>query len=128
MSNPVSRDPRKQEAFLVNERIRGGTGGELADLDQGLATGSPELFKTMICDKATQTSTECGSKSGIAVSLIEGMIAMSRILFMMDLSPVEVQEALKDLKDTYELKMLLTLETESAHGRMHDQGWRECDK
>ena len=108
--------------FLLNERLR--IGGKSSDLDQDLASRKPEIFKEIVCANSTQTSTECRSVTGIAVSLIEGIIATSRVLWMMDLSSGEVQEALKDLKGTYELEMLMTSETESPMGRMHDEEWR----
>lgn len=113
----------KKNIFLPNERLR--VCGEFADLDQDLAADAPEIFKQVVCRNSVQTFTECKSAVGIAVSLIDGMIATSRILWMMDLSSKEVQEALKDLKDTYELEMLLTSETESPQGRMHDEKARE---
>lgn len=110
------------DRFLLNERLR--VGGDLSDLDQELATRDPECFKETNCANSTQTYTECGSRIGIAVALIEGMIATSRVIWMMDLSSKEVQEALKDLKDTYELNMLVTAETEAPQGRMRDEQWR----
>lgn len=99
--------------------------GEIADLDQRLATRTPKIFDELVCANATQTYTECNSRIGIAVALIEGMTASARVLWMMDLSSREVQEALKDLKDTYELRMLVTSETEAPQGRMHDEEWRK---
>jgi hypothetical protein len=112
-----------QGNFLLNEKLR--LDGKLADLDQNLATKSPEHFKKLRCSDSVQTFTECASKTGIAVSLIEGIIATSRVLWMMDLSSPEIQEALKDLKDTYELQTIMTLETESPQGRMNDEEWRK---
>lgn len=109
--------------FLLNEHLR--ITGELEESKQDLASNVPEVFKEI---SAVQTYTECSSKVGIAVSLIDGIIATSRILWMMDLSSKEVQEALKDLKDVYELEMLLTLKTESPQGRRHDEPWRSSDK
>lgn len=116
---------KPKDNFLLNERLR--VCGELADADQSLASCAPEAFKELVCGKSTQTFTECNSKIGIAVALIEGMIATSRVIWMMDLSSKEVQEVLKDLKDTYELNMLLTSETESPQGRMRDEEWRNRD-
>lgn len=103
--------------FLLNERLR--INETISEMDQVLSRDQPEIFNS-----ATQTYTECSSVTGIAVSLIDGIIATVRILWMMDLSSVEVQEALKDLKDNYELSMLQSLETESPQGRMHDPEWR----
>lgn len=110
------------EKFLINERLR--VGGDFFDLNQALATTSPGIFKEELVASAVQTHTECGSRVGIAVSLVEAIIAISRILWMMDLSSPEVQEALKDLRDTYELTMLVTLETKAPQGRMTDIEWR----
>lgn len=118
----VQDEMKDKEKFLINKRLR--VGGESSELNQDLASHAPEIFKETICASSVQTSTECGSNIGIAVSLIEGIIATSRVLWMMDLSSFEVQEALKDLKDNYELAMLMTSETEAPQGRMHDQEWR----
>lgn len=114
---------KSKDNFLLNERLR--VGGELADLDQDLASRAPETFKEVVCANSIQTFTECNSKVGITVALIEGMIATSRVIWMMDLSSKEVQEALKDLNDVYELKMLITSETEAPQGRMRDEEWRK---
>ena len=108
--------------FLLNEHLR--LHGDLSERDQDLARRSPQIFDELFRRTASQTATECCSAIGIAVSLIEGMIATSRILWMMDLSSPEIQEALKDLKDTYELQNLVTLETENPQGRMIDEEWR----
>ena len=106
------------EPFLLNERLR--LCGGMADQEQIFAASVPEIHKGTHCPNSTQTVTVCRSAVGIAVSLIEGIIATSRVLWMMNLSSVEVQEALKDMKGTYELEMLMTSETESPQGRMHD--------
>ena len=118
MSTVKSRD-----VFLPNERLR--IHGEFSDSDQKLATGAPAVFTEKVCAGSAQTFTECASKIGIAVPLIEGIIAISRVLWMMDLSSKEVQEALKDLKGTYELEMLMISETEAPQGRIHDEEWRK---
>jgi hypothetical protein len=111
--------------FLLNERLR--VCGGSSEIDQELASRAPEIFKDVVCRNSVHTFTECASMTGIAVSLIEGMIATSRILWMMDLSSKEIQEALKDLKDTYELEMLTASETEYPQGRMHDEEFRASD-
>jgi hypothetical protein len=112
--------------FLLNERLR--LGGEMADQEQIFAVKAPEIYRETCCPTSTQTYTVCSSAVGIAVSLIEGIMATSRVLWMMNLSSVEVQEALKDMKGTYELKMLLASETEFPQGRMHDAEWRGSGK
>lgn len=109
--------------FLLNEKLR--VNGEIAELDQRMATDAPGTFKDLVCANSAQISTECGSIVGITVALIEGIIATLRIIWMMDLSSKEVQESLKDLEDSYELKMLITSETEAPQGRMHDEEWRK---
>lgn len=114
------------EPFLLNERLR--LYGGVADQEQIFAVMAPESYRETCCPTATQTVTVCGSTVGIAVSLIEGIIATSRVLWMMNLSSTEVQEALKDMKGTYELEMLMTSETESPQGRMHDAEWRGSGK
>jgi len=102
-------------SMFPNERLR----CEVADIDQMLASDAPDLFQSIICANAAQTSTQCNSAIGIAVSLIDGMIATSRVLFMMDLSSPEIQEALKDLSHVHELRMLLTSEAAAPQGRIH---------
>lgn len=111
------------DQFLLNERLR--IGGDFADNSQETASTSSAIFKKVDCGNSVQTFTECASKIGIAVALIEGIIATSRILWMMDLSSLEVQEALKDLSGTYELGALMALETEQPQGRMRDEEWRK---
>ena len=43
-------------------------------------------------------STDCRTDVGVTVGLIDGMIAMARVLSKSDLSSPEVVEALKDLR------------------------------
>ncbi len=103
--------------FLLNERL---SNGEMAEVHQKMLSRHGRHVDEFLPNNTTvQTFTECGSKIGIAVSLIEGMIATSRILWMMDLSPMEIQEALKDLSGTYELRMLMTFAADSPQGRIH---------
>lgn len=102
------------KSMFPNERLR----DKIAEIDQRLTSDAPDLFQSIICANAAQTSTQCASAIGIAVSLIDGMIATSRVLFMMDLSSPEIQEALKDLSDVHELRMLLTSEAAAPQGRM----------
>lgn len=118
----MSKQTLKQK-FLLNERMR--VSGDIADLNQEFASSAPGGFREMLGSEPVQIFTECASKTGIAVSLIEGIIAMSRILWMMDLSSKEVQEALKDLESTYELKNLMASETGAPQGRIYDEEWRK---
>lgn len=53
------------------------------------------------------THTDCRSPVGITVGLIDGMIAMARVLRSSDLSAPEVQEALKDLTSDEDVKFLM---------------------
>src|SRR5581483_11577806 len=112
----------RNNSLLLNEHLR--VGGDMADLEQEFASNSPETFQSVVCADAVQTGTECSSKIGIAVSLIDAMIAIARVLWLMYLSSREVQDALKDLKDNYELSGLITQETKSPQGRLHDEVWR----
>ena len=101
-------------SMFPNEHLR----DKFADIDQMLDSDATDLFQSIICANAIQTSTQCESAIGIAVSLIDGMIATSRILFMMDLSSPEIQEALKDLSGVHELRMLMALHTAAPQGRI----------
>jgi hypothetical protein len=49
-------------------------------------------------NKQVVTSTDCRSGVGVTVGLIDGIIAMARVLRKSDLSSDEVKEALKDLR------------------------------
>lgn len=100
--------------LFPNQHLR----GTLCDLDQELLSKVPSA-RHVVTDSAVQTFTACGSGIGIAVSLIEGIIATSRILEMMDLSPQKIQEALKDLRDCHFLLALTALDTEAPQGRIH---------
>lgn len=100
--------------LFPNQHLR----GTLCDLDQELLSKVPSA-RHVVTDSAVQTFTACSSGIGIAASLIEGIIATSRILEMMDLSSREVQEALKDLRDCHPLKALTTLDIEAPQGRIH---------
>lgn len=44
-----------------------------------------------------ETETNCRSETGVTVSLIDGIIAICRVLNKRDLSAIEVHEAIKDL-------------------------------
>ena len=52
-------------------------------------------------------STDCRSEVGITVGLIDTIITASRVLKERDLSDSEVQEALKDLREDWDMKSLL---------------------
>ncbi len=113
------------QPMFPNERLR--PSGDFVELGQKMASSNPEMFKKAYCANAVQTTTDCASAVGIAVSLIEGIIATTRVLFMMNLGAPEIQEALKDLKDTYELGALIAMETEQPQGRLLDLEWRNRD-
>lgn len=88
----------------------------MADLDQSLASNLPDVFRKIT--GGVQTATECASSIGVIVSLIDGIIAQSRVLWGLDLSSFEAQEALKDMASTSELKMLMATELEYPAGRI----------
>lgn len=92
-------------------------GEKFAELTQALARDLPQEWGSKHKNAVT-TRTECASSIGIAVSLIEGMMATARVLCRMDLSPIEVQEGLKDLRDCLELKSLVATWHESSQGRI----------
>lgn len=53
------------------------------------------------------TTTDCREPIGITVGLIDGLIAIARVLRHRDLSPIEVQEALRDLQSDEDIAYLL---------------------
>jgi hypothetical protein len=57
----------------------------------------------------SNTSTDCRSEVGVTVGLIDGLIAMCRVIKTRSLSDYDVQEALKDLQDDEDLRYLLNI-------------------
>lgn len=55
--------------------------------------------------------TECDSPTGITVGLIDAIITNFNLLLERDLSPIEVQEAIKDLKSNSKVLSLLGRDT-----------------
>jgi hypothetical protein len=53
-------------------------------------------------------TTDCRSSEGIAVGLVDGMIAMARVLAEMDLTGSAISEAIKDLQADEDIKKILT--------------------
>lgn len=94
-------------------------GSEFDELSQKLSHDHPDIYDKEI-KNAISTRTECGSSIGIVVSLIEGIMATARVLCHMDLSSMEVQEALKDLHSCIELKEIITSWKELPRGRIRD--------
>lgn len=60
----------------------------------------------------TVTKTDCRSDVGVTVGLIDGIIAMARVLKTMDQSSPEVFEALLDLRADEDVQALLGIERE----------------
>jgi hypothetical protein len=60
-----------------------------------------------IADLPKVSETDCRSPVGITVGLIDGMIAMARVLRQSNLSATEIQEALKDLQQDEDMKFLM---------------------
>ncbi len=58
------------------------------------------------------TYTDCRSPVGVTVGLIDGIIAMARVLKTMDQSSLEVQEALKDLRSDEDIRNLVDIPEE----------------
>lgn len=58
------------------------------------------------------SSTDCRTPVGVTVGLIDGIIAMARVLKTMDQSSPEVQEALMDLRADEDILDLLGLSVE----------------
>lgn len=55
----------------------------------------------------TESHTDCRSEMGVTVGLIDGLIAISRVLAKRDLSAPEVNEALEDLRHDEDVSLLL---------------------
>lgn len=56
----------------------------------------------------TETSTDCRTNTGVTVGLIDGMIAICRVLRHSDISDPAVVAALADLRDDEDLAWLLS--------------------
>lgn len=54
------------------------------------------------------SKTDCRTAEGIAVGLVDGIIAMARVLGGMDLTGDAVREAIKDLQSDEDIKKILT--------------------
>jgi hypothetical protein len=63
-----------------------------------------------------QTSTDCRTPEGVAVGLVDGILATARVLATADLSSAAVREALADLRADESLSALLTTERGSMDG------------
>ena len=55
----------------------------------------------------TLTVTDCRTDVGVTVGLIDGMIAMARVLANRDLTSKAVTEALKDLRSDEDIALVL---------------------
>ena len=51
--------------------------------------------------------TDCRSETGITVGLVDSLISIARVLAVRDLSPLEVLEAIKDLRSDEDIAYLL---------------------
>lgn len=92
---------------------------EFYELDQEMARNTPHIWEEMMAKSNPVVSrTDCASNVGVAVSLIDGMIATSRVLCGMDLMAPETQEALKDLASTLEIKQFIASWLEIQNGRI----------
>jgi hypothetical protein len=52
--------------------------------------------------------TDCRSDDGVTVGLIDALISVARVLKDRDLSSVEVQEALEDLRGDEDIRFILS--------------------
>lgn len=52
-------------------------------------------------------TTDCRSAEGIAVGLVDGIIAMARVLAEMDLTGAAISEAIKDMQSDEDIKKIL---------------------
>ena len=67
-----------------------------------------ESQNTKTPKEPNQTSTDCRTEVGVTVGLIDGIIAMARVLSNSDLSSPEVVEALKDLRADEDIQKLFS--------------------
>lgn len=56
-----------------------------------------------------ESSTDCRSEEGITVGLIDGMIAIARVIKERDLESPAIQEALKDLQNDEDIEYILNI-------------------
>ena len=66
-------------------------------------------------------TTDCRSEVGVTVGLIDGLIAIARVLAQRDLSPAEAQEALADLRADEDMARVLGPNVEFS-GRTRSAG------
>lgn len=71
------------------------------------------------------TSTDCRSPVGVTVGLIDGIIAMARVLKTMDQSSPEVQEALRDLRSDEDFLALMAVPVESPMVEKAYEEWKK---
>lgn len=55
----------------------------------------------------TETTTDCREEDGVTVGLIDGLIAIARVVVRRDLSAPAVAEALADLRGDEDIRALL---------------------
>lgn len=72
-------------------------------------------------DDRTAVPVDCRSEVGIAVGLIDTILTAANVLRGMDLSHVEVVEALKDLRSSPELRKLLFVAVGFDYGKIKSQ-------
>jgi hypothetical protein len=76
----------------------------------------------------TISKTDCRSPDGITIGLIDGMIAMARVLRKANLGSAEVQEALKDFTTDEDVKWLMEHSVQNwEFGADADKDWELGD-
>jgi len=76
----------------------------------------------------TISKTDCRSPDGITIGLIDGMIAMARVLRKANLGAAEVQEALKDFTADEDVKWLMEHSVQNwEFGEEVDKDWQLGD-
>lgn len=58
------------------------------------------------------STTDCHTPEGITVGLIDSLISIARVLAVRDLNPPAVVEALRDLRDDSDIRILLGIAQE----------------
>jgi len=93
--------------------------GHISTTNNVNAVTCPRCLKIIeeknITNKTSSTHTDCRSEVGITVGIIDSIITSARLLKNRDLTSIEVNEALLDLKADEDLRSILLNEKHSDH-------------
>lgn len=71
---------------------------------------NPHLYRDPSTPSITEEVVDCSSDAGITIGLIDGMIAMARIVASRDWSHHAVREALADFKQDATMRTLMGID------------------